>query len=131
MLKYLIVDMMKGIPQAVVADAEITRGAPLNDGLFLADKERHDDGLAAAFNLKEKEFETIAVGARYNRVPTRVGEEYATTEVEGADSLAEGAALTVADGKFAAGEGEVTAWEFVGVYNNPYDLVMYHVRRVK
>lgn len=130
MLKYLIVDMMKGIPQ-MTAEAELKRGAPLNDGLFFADKERHDNGLAAAFNLKEKEFETIEAGSIYNRVPTRVGEEYATTEVDGGDSMAAGTALTVADGKFVAGEGTVTGWEFVGVYNNPYDLVMYHVKRVK
>lgn len=130
MLKYAIVDTLKGIPQ-VVAEKEMVRGAILEDGLFFADKERHNDGLAAAYNLKEKDFEKIAQGERFNKIPTRVGEEYYTTEVEGAEALAEGAALTVADGKFAAGEGTVTGWEYVGVYNNPYELNMYHVRRVK
>lgn len=130
MLKYAIVDTLKGIPQAV-AEEEMVRGAILDDGLFFADKERHNDGLAAAYNLKEKEFEKIEAGTIYNRVPTRVGEEYYTTEVDGADSLAANAALTVQDGKFVAGEGTVTGWVYVGVYANPYDLNMYHVRRVK
>ena len=130
MLKYAIVDTLKGIPQAV-AEEEMVRGAILDDGLFFADKERHNDGLAAAYNQKEKEFEKMEVGAIYNRVPTRVGEEYYTTEVNGAEALSEGAALTVADGKFAAGEGTVTGWVFAGVYANPYDLNMYRVRRVK
>jgi len=130
MLKYAIVDMMKGIPQAV-AETEMTRGAVLNGGLFLADKERNHDGLAAAYNLKEKEFETIKVGEIYNRVPTRVGEEYYTTEIEGAAGMTAGDALSADGAKFVAGEGAVTGWEFVGEYVNPYDLPMYQVRRVK
>ena len=128
MLKYLIVDMYKGIAQAV-AEAELVRSAPLDEqGNFLADKERDYNGVHAAMNYKEKEFEKIAVGERYNKVPTRVGEEYAVTELTGGDSMSAGTALTVADGKFIAGEGN---WEFVGVYANPFDLKMYHIRRVK
>ena len=128
MLKYLIVDMYKGIPQAV-AEEEIVRSAPLDDqGNFLANKERDYNGIHAAMNYKEKEFEKIAVGERFNKVPTRVGEEYAVTELDGGDAMAAGTALTVADKKFIAGEGN---WEFVSVYANPYDLKMYHIRRVK
>lgn len=128
MLKYLIVDMFKGIPQAV-AEEEMIRSAPLDDqGNFLADKERDYNGIHAAFNFKEKEFETIAVGERFNKVPTRVGEEYAVTELEGGASMAAGTALAVSGKKFAAGEGN---WEFVEVYANPYGLEMYRIRRVK
>lgn len=128
MLKYLIVDMFKGIPQAV-AEEEMIRSTPLDDqGNFLADKERDYNGIHAAFNFKEKEFETIAVGERFNKVPTRVGEEYAVTELEGGASMAAGTALTVSGKKFAAGEGN---WEFVEVYANPYGLEMYRIRRVK
>lgn len=128
MLKYLIVDKYKGITQAV-AEEEMVRSAPLDaQGNFLADKERDYNGVHAAFNYKESEFEKIVAGERYNKVPTRAGEEYAVTELEGGDSMAAGTALTVADKKFAAGEGN---WEFVGVYANPYGLKMYHIRRVK
>lgn len=128
MLKYLIVDMYKGIPQAV-AEEELVRSMPLDaQGNFLADKERDYNGIHAAFNHKEQEFEKIVVGERYNKVPTRVGEEYAVTALEGGDSMSAGTALTVADKKFVAGEGN---WEFVGVYANPFGLKMYHIRRVK
>ena len=128
MLKYLIVDMYKGIPQAV-AEEEMVRSAPLdNQGNFLADKERDYNGVHAAMNYNEKEFEKIAAGERFNKVPTRVGEEYAVTELTGGDSMSAGTALTVSNKKFVAGDGN---WEFVGVYANPFGLKMYHIRRVK
>lgn len=129
MVKYLIVDAHKGIPQEKAA-AQLTRGAFLESGYFIADKERNYDGLNSLINFKEKEFETIEIGDIYNKIPTRVGEEYATTEVDGAAALTAGASLTVdaATGKLKAGAGD---WAFVGEYANPYDLVMYHVKRVK
>lgn len=128
MLKYLIVDLNKGIAQATAASA-MTRGAISDDGEFFADKERNYDGINAAIEQKESAFETIASGELYNKVPTRVGEEYATTELT-PTSLSAGDYLKPSSGKLIKASSGAAIWQYVGTYSNPYGVTMYRVRRV-
>lgn len=82
MLSYLIVDHDKGIAQEAAA-AAIKRGTPLEGGAFIADKDKSYDGINAVVTPREIDNDDIAVGEVFNKVPTRVGEHYATSEVDG------------------------------------------------
>lgn len=124
----LIVMDHKPIPQAV-AEAAMVRGAAVDGGKFIASVPKNYDGINAIKDPKWVESDEIAEGAIYNKVPTFVGERYATTEVTGAASLSVGAALTAgANGKWAAGSGD---WKYGGVYANPYGVDMWIIEKVK
>ena len=123
----LIVLSGKHVPQAK-AEVELVRGQPIENGAFIVNVPKNYDGINAIFDPKAVESDKIAVGALYNMEPTFVGERYATTEVAGADELEKGAALTVKDGKFVAGEGE---WKFGGKYTaHAYGVDMWVVEKV-
>ena len=124
----LVVMPHKHIPQAV-AEAEMKRGQPLEGGLFIASVPKNYDGVNAIMEPKTVESDKIAVGDRYNKIPTFVGERYATDMIEGADELEDGDALTVADNKWAAGEGD---WKFGGEFTgHAFGVKLYIVERVK
>lgn len=123
----LIVMSGKHAPQAK-AEVEMVRGQPVDGGAFIVNVPKNYDGVNAIFDPKAVESDKIAVGDLYNKEPTFVGERYATTEVEGADVLEAGAAMTVADGKFVAGEGE---WKFGGKFTaHAYGVDMWIVEKV-
>ncbi|MBO5970926.1 MAG: hypothetical protein J6S14_20815 [Clostridia bacterium] len=123
----LIVMSGKHVPQAK-AEVEMVRGQPVEGGAFIVNKPKNYDGVNAIFEPKAVESDMIAIGELYNKEPTFVGERYATTEVTGADTLAEGDALTVADNKWVAGEGE---WKFGGKYTaHAYGVDMWIVEKV-
>lgn len=123
----LIVMSGKHAPQAK-AEVEMVRGQPVDGGAFIVNVPKNYDGVNAIFDPKAVESDKIAVGDLYNKEPTFVGERYATTEVEDADALEVGAALTVADGKFVAGEGE---WKFGGKFTaHSYGVDMWIVEKV-
>lgn len=127
MLAYLIVDHDKGIPQEA-AEAAIKRGTPLEGGAFFADKDKNYDGINAVIQPREIDNDDIAVGELFNKVPTRVGEEYATSELTG--ELTAGDPLTVTSNKFAKATSGTAEWEYVGEYSNPFGIAMYHVKRI-
>lgn len=128
MLSYLKVENGKPIPQEVAAE-DMKRGVPLEGGAFLADKDKTYDGINAVIDPREKDCDVITQGAIYNKVPTRVGESYATTELTVA-GLSVGDALTVVDGKFVKATVAGTyEWVYGGVYDNPFDMTMYVVTR--
>lgn len=129
MVKYVIVDDMKGKPIATASES-MTRGAFLDNGDFIADKERDYNGVNAVIDKKEKEFETIASGDLYVRIPTRIGEEYATTELTGGSGMTAGDKLVVSSKKLVDAGANTPTWEFVGEYANPFGLTMYQVRRI-
>lgn len=123
----LIVLSGKHAPQAK-AEVEMVRGQPVEGGAFIVNVPKNYDGINAAFDPKAVDSDKIAVGDLYNKEPTFVGERYATTEVEGADGLAEGAALTVNGAKWVAGDGE---WKFGGKFTgHAYGVDMWIVEKV-
>ena len=125
MLCRLVEQHDKPITQ-VVLEAAAKRGAPIEGGAYFIDVPKNYDGVNAVIEPLDKDFEDIAAGARVNRIPTRVGERYATTELT-VGTLKVGDSLTVTNGKFVAGNGD---WIYGGVYNNPYGLTMYIVEKV-
>lgn len=117
----------KHVPQAV-AETELKRGAPIDGGAFIASVPKNYDGINAVLDPKMTDSDTIAIGAIYNKEPTFVGERYATDQITGADALEDGAALTVTDGKWAAGEGE---WKYGGEFTaHSYGVKLYIVEKV-
>lgn len=123
----LIVMSGKHAPQAK-AEVEMVRGQPVEGGAFIVNVPKNYDGVNAIFEPKAVESDKIAVGELYNMEPTFVGERYATTEVADAEGLEDGAALTVTNGKFAAGDGE---WKFGGKYTaHAYGVDMWIVEKV-
>ena len=128
MLSRLMEYEIKPIKQ-VVADKALKRGAPLEDGAYFADVQKNYDGVNAVIEPMEKDFEDIAIGQRYNRIPTLLGERYATTEVEKGE-LNKGDMVKVQDGKFVSAAGAEAEWMYDGVYDNPYGLDMYIVEKV-
>lgn len=129
MLCRLVEQHDKPITQ-VVLGAAAKRGAPIEGGEYFIDVPKNYDGINAVVEPKEADFENIASGARVNRIPTRVGERYATTELT-VGSLTAGDAIVVSSGKFvAAGASTAYNWIYGGVYNNPYGLTMYIVEKV-
>lgn len=123
----LIVLSGKHAPQAK-AEVEMVRGQPVEGGAFIVNVPKNYDGVNAIFDPKAVESDKIAVGDLYNKEPTFVGERYATTEVEGADALEDGAALTVSGAKWVAGEGE---WKFGGKFTaHAYGVDMWIVEKV-
>lgn len=123
----LIVMSGKHVPQAV-AEVKMVRGQPVEGGAFIVNVPKKYDGIAAIYDPKAVDSDQIAVGERYNKEPTFVGERYATTEVEGATELQEGAALTVDGNKWVAGDGE---WKFGGKYTaHAFGVDMWIVEKV-
>lgn len=123
----LIVLSGKHAPQAK-AEVEMVRGQPVEGGAFIVNVPKNYDGVNAIYDPKAVESDKIAVGALYNKEPTFVGERYATTEVDGADALEVGAALTVDGAKWVAGEGE---WKFGGKFTaHAYGVDMWIVEKV-
>lgn len=117
----------KHVPQAV-AETELKRGAPIDGGAFIASVPKNYDGINAVIDPKMVASDTIAVGDIYNKEPTFVGERYATTEITGVDNLEAGDALTVANNKWAAGEGE---WKYGGEFTaHNYGVKLYIVEKV-
>lgn len=127
MLSRLVEQSNKPITQVVAAEA-LKRGTPLEGGEYFADVPKNYDGVYSVMPPREKDSENIAVGDRYNRIPTRIGERYATTELT-VGSLSVGDRVTVSGGKFVAGSNS-DSWLYQGVYANPYDLDMYIVEKV-
>ena len=124
MLCRLVEQHDKPITQ-VVLEAAAKRGAPIEDGAYFIDVPKNYDGVNAVIEPLDSAFEDIAAGARVNRIPTRVGERYATTELT-VTGLSVGDTLVVSSGKFVKGSGD---WIYGGVYNNPYGLTMYIVEK--
>lgn len=123
----LIVLSGKHAPQAV-AEVEMVRGQPVEGGAFIVNVPKKYDGIHAIYDPKAIESDKIAIGERYNKEPTFVGERYATSEVEGAEGLAIGASLTVSGAKFVAGEGE---WKFDGKFTaHNYGIDLWIVEKV-
>ena len=127
MLSYLIVDHDKGIAQEAAA-AAIKRGTPLEGGAFIADKDKSYDGINAVITPREIDNDDIAEGEVFNKVPTRVGEHYATSEVDGAVAAKD--PLKVEGNKFKKADAGSADWECVGEYANPFGVKMYHVKRI-
>lgn len=127
MLSYLIVDHDKGIAQEA-ATAAIKRGTPLEGGAFIADKDKSYDGINAVIAPREIDNDDIAEGEVFNKVPTRVGEHYATSEVDGVVAAKD--PLKVEGNKFKKTDAGAADWECVGEYANPFGVKMYHVKRI-
>lgn len=123
----LVVMDGKHIPQAV-AEAALVRGQPVDDGAFIVSVPKKYDGIAAVIDPKAADSDKIAIGETYNKVPTFVGERYATTEVTGAESLNDGDSLKVEGGKWTAGDGE---WKFGGKFTaHAYGVDLWIVEKV-
>lgn len=123
----LIVLSGKHAPQAV-AEVEMIRGQPIEGGAFIVNVPKKYDGINAIYDPKAIESDKIAIGERYNKEPTFVGERYATSEVADAANLEVGATLTVQDGKFVAGAGE---WKFDGKFTaHAYGIDLWIVEKV-
>lgn len=126
MLCRLVEQHDKPITQVVVENATV-RGAIIEDGAYFVDRPRDFDGIhAVADYYLEKDFEEIKAGERVNRIPTRTGERYATTEVT-TTGLAVGDKLGVSGGKFVKNTNG--RWIYGGEYQNPYGLAMYIVEK--
>ena len=128
MLCRLVEQHDKPITQ-VVLEAAAKRGAPIEGGAYFIDVPKNYDGVNAVIEPLDSAFEDIAAGARVNRIPTRVGERYATTELT-VTGLSAGNALAVSSGKFVKASSGSSDWIYGGVYNNPYGLTMYIVEKV-
>jgi len=129
MLYRLMVQENKPIKQ-VVADKKLTRGAPVGGGAYLVDVPRNYNGINAVGDPNELAFETVAQNALYNRIPTVLGERYATTEVTAA-GLTKGKFLKVESEKFVkAGSADDTEWLFDGEYPNALGVKMYIIEKI-
>lgn len=115
----------KHSPQAV-ATAAMKRGTPIDED-FIASTPKTYEGIGAVIDQKWVATDDIADGDIYNKVPTFIGERYATTELTPA-GLSDGNACTVSAGKFIKGDGK---WVYHGEYPNPYGVTMYIVEKVK
>lgn len=130
MLSRLIVQGAKPLIQEV-AGAAVKRGAPLEGGNYLADVEKNYDGINAEIDPLTVSSDTIAQGSKFNKVVTRKGERYATSELT-VGALVEGDALVVTGGKFVAALGGVASeWTYGGEYSNEYGVPMYVVQKNK
>lgn len=127
MLDFLVVQEHKPITQEV-AVAATKRGAPIEDGEFFVWVGKSYDGIASVIDPLWTESDDVAVGARYNKIPTRVGERYGTTELT-LGSLQDGDLLSVTDGKFVAAASGTANWKYRGSYAQ-YGTTMYKVEKV-
>ena len=129
MLSRLMEQENKPIKQ-VVAESALKRGAPLEGGAYFVDVQKNYDGINAVIEPMEKDFEDIAEGQMFNRIPTVLGERYATTELT-KGSLVVGKPLKVEGNKFVeATASDPYEWIYDGEYANPYGLTMYIVEKV-
>ena len=129
MLSRLMVHEMKPIKQ-LVAESAMKRGMPVENGEYLVDVPKNYNGTNAVGIPNELDFEDIAVGQIYNRIPTQLGDRYATTELT-VGSLTAGDPVKVSSGKFvAAATSDAYFWIYDGEYANPYGVAMYIIERV-
>lgn len=141
MLRFLQVNEIKPI-KLMKAGADLKRGAVVADdfatdvvtaatgaGDYLVDVPKNYDGINALITPKEKDFEDIKTDALVQRIPTHLGERYATTEVTAA-GLAVGDPLAATAGKFVKATSGTYQWVYCGPYADPTGLAMYIVERV-
>lgn len=122
-------ELVNGAPVAYAADGAVTKANAETD--YVVVSAECWEGKNACIAPTDADFEKIEAGALCLRFPVEIGDVIATTEVEGAESLVVGDALVAKNGKFAkAGAGEHT-YAFGGVYENPWNLKMYRVERMR
>ena len=119
------VDMTRGAAAVIDYATEEAKLASVGE-CFMVDVNKTYNGINAVVEPSDGAFEAIKAGQKVLLIPVLPGERYATTEVDGANSLEIGADLKPENGKFKAGEG---GWVYMGKYNDPTGLDMYIVER--
>ena len=142
MLRFLQVVENKPI-KIVKASEDMTRGAVVADsfsgtvskasgvGSYLVDVAKNYDGINSIIEPTDGAFETIASGATVLRVPTLLGERYATTELT-IGTLVVGNPIVASSGKFVkAGVSTEYEWVYGGTYADPsVTAPMYIIEKV-
>lgn len=99
-------------------------------GEFLVDVPKSYNGIDAIIAPADNAFEDIAAADKVLRIPTYVGERYATSALT-IGSLTVGAAIKAASGLFvAAVSQDLYGWVYGGLYDDPTGETMYIIERV-
>lgn len=119
--------MTRGMVKKLTADGKLADAGTI--GLYFVDVPKNFDGVNAAIEPNDAQFENIASGALVVGIPIGVaGERFATDQITGAGSLTAGDGLVVASGKFAAAQSSDTPVAyFVGAYADPDFTDMYEI----
>lgn len=143
MLRFLQVNKDKPL-SILTAGAALTRGGVVytdvddsqlkvlssGTGDFFVDVSKNYNGTNSYINPTEGSFETIASGAKCIRVPTEVGERYATSQLT-LGTLDKADPVTVSSGGFIKAAGVASyAWIFDGEYEDSTGIDLYIVEKV-